>query len=577
MNSGRPEDPQKNVSDHNNNALNPSVKITSNVDISKLTLHEDYFSDETNKQPDNKNNSNMNIAPIKPPPQIMEDDFHDIHADLPVKARPMYEFAFETRFENIEPEKIPVEIKTDILKDKYFIYESGKSGSSFAKSFHMTASAHKTFGKKTEYVTKFNPGPGFFCDYAYMPQIESGLSEVAAYYGGSKLFATGYPVYNSKHKIVLMASRKFKNWQANKTHPLTKDQTKDSAKLKQLAKMLFWKFALKEGDYNANNSGNYFIDNDMLMWSVTYLFKKLDPIQAAKRNPRAKTFAVTENNIRNFPDLPEADINPWVTKKSRTSGSTSSNSTPSTTVMNFLQDTLHASIDIVRDKLKKYYPETDNDFSEDLQTVYKELAQSAEFMRYVYIEILRFILSTRDIDEAALKLHFRDSDIYTPNKNKLSLNSWYSNDPKLTGKKLSEMYADDIQDNRIKFRDTALQMPEFQEFLEQHGEAALKEISADFEANNKKYANKISKIENQLSTPPPSNVPEIGKPETDSPQRLKYKKERYRAMRMNMNDVKLRYHSIFTTANKIKERTTLQEFDMDEFDTPPDLTTKKNN
>lgn len=562
-----------------------AVIISSTLDLSRFVIEDDYTTASmiTTRATSNPIN-------IKTDSVISEEDFHSIDRPprlLPPKARPLYDFAFE----NID------EVPEEIRKDKYFVYEP-KFGATtkLNKSFHTTTTTHKTNNKKTAYIFKFNSGPGWFCDYAYMPQIESAITEIAAYYIGRDLCTVAYPVYNSKKKFVGVAVRKFDDLKPNKTHPLTREEVENPKKKKELAKILHWKFALNDADCNSNNIGNKAWDWDMGLFKKTCFFKRLNPYEAAKRNPRPNTFLISEEDIRNFPDLKKAEIKPWVTKKSTRGSTSSSSSTPSTSIINFItstvSDTLQAGTELIIDKYKKYHPETDHDFSDDQQNVYKDLAKDKLFKQYLHIEILKNCLSNRSIDANAFLLHTLLSDVYVPNENGLSINAWYSNDVRLANQPLNKLYADDVQDNRVQWRDVTVGtegtmptkgMEEFHDFLIEHGADALEEICRDFEKNNERYRKKIIKIDAELLNPTPSN-----KPEVITPQQLQYNKERYQAMLMDIPTVKANYNTMFNIAKNKKdnalqareaekiaaEKLEIKEFDMDEFDEPKKITSK---
>lgn len=198
------------------------------------------------------------------------------------------------------------------------------------------------------------------------------------------------------------------------------------------------------------------IDFDMSWWNIVYRFKPSGIGDWIFRYPNDNNFIVTEYDIRHFPNLRDARPFYWPTN-------------PAPYIPEAVLNTF-----------VRIFPISQNAFTAQENLLYQKLETHPVFVYHKFKTLLKYILTDAEMYRNIFKLHAPE-------------------DARFEGKYIIDMLSE-AQAKQIKaFRDILTNMPEFHEFLEKHGETALKSITMEFSERNAKFEEKIKKMEPELA------------------------------------------------------------------------------
>lgn len=266
--------------------------------------------------------------------------------------------------------------------------------------------------------------------------------------------------------------------------------------MKGLASGLMASYLFEEDDLHKGNmsSDGKRIDFDMSLWSILSKFKSSTFGDAlSRKNNLATRYTIHEDDIRKFPNLQHATPYYWPTRAKTLSG-------------------YIASI------------KSSNPWEADENKIYAKLAENPVFNYFKFQTLLKFILSGADIYHHIAELHVRP-DIMYENKYIVDI--------------LSEHLRCRIQ----SVKDTVINMPEFAQFITNHGASAFLKIRADIEANNQHYKLKSEKMNIALSNPNEKNSTHV----------LIAKKESYQKQSIDLRAVTAKYDEINRLITKKNE------------------------
>lgn len=304
--------------------------------------------------------------------------------------------------------------------------------------------------------------------------------------------------------------------------------------IKGLAISLVTRYVYKEGDNNAlnNDKNGKMVDFEMTNLPLSFQFKVLDPFTKLAREPHPNSFVCTAKDIREFPDVTDADFYSWPTKQTYTLlklmqsilvrlPDTSKDNPQINSLLDsikefainllgikervfyeryFSERAIRGSIDEkfqmikplinklilmnqekiesienkMRDRLKKtklLYTLQDNQ-------EFKNLGLHPVFEYFKYKTFLKFLLLDSELYDFLAKLNISKSAGFIDDAFEWSL--------------LRTAVVKENMGRRDEIEDVLTNMPEFHSFLALHGETALKQIINELSFIKEKYSKKVA-------------------------------------------------------------------------------------
>ena len=234
---------------------------------------------------------------------------------------------------------------------------------------------------------------------------------------------------------------------------ITAHDLKNYRILKRQATALVARYLMQDTDgHNQNMSKDgWIIDFDMAKLNIAFQFRNASERDKLLRRPDEKTFVVTTNDVRNFPDITDANYFYWVTKET------------------ILPESLIPSAPPWLYKIENFFRKIDND-------VYKNLARNPIFLFFKWTAFLKYILCDGDIFRKIGELHLR-ADLF------------YKDEQDGRKKNLLDEIILDEQQRIKKLCEVLLNIPQFQNFMVRHGVYAFKLINEDIT----EFKNKMQK------------------------------------------------------------------------------------
>ncbi len=234
--------------------------------------------------------------------------------------------------------------------------------------------------------------------------------------------------------------------------------------IKGLAIALTTRYIFKEDDNHSHNMSKYghIIDFDMTKWNILYKFKKMKQLDQSLRQPLDTTYHFTERDIRNFPDLKDAKPYYWPTYQVMFTESVIK-------TINFFG---YEVTDYAKTIAKNFFTLKDNE-------AYKKLSNNPIFKYHQFQTLLKFLLTNENMYRGFAELHIPANELSKSNDGKPNQTSLIDELVKDEAMRIAELY----KVLRI--------MPEFKEFLLQHGDSAFAVIKKEFTLEKAKYAAKM--------------------------------------------------------------------------------------
>lgn len=233
--------------------------------------------------------------------------------------------------------------------------------------------------------------------------------------------------------------------------------------IKGLAIALTTRYIFKEDDNHSHNMSKYghIIDFDMTKWNILYKFKKMKQLDRKLRQPLDTTYHFTERDLRNFPDLKDAKPYYWPTYQVMFTESVIK-------TINFFG---YDVTDYAKTIAKNFFTINDNE-------AYKKLSNNPIFKYHQFQTLLKFLLTNEHMYRGFAELHipidaFSKSEDGKPNQKLL----------------IDELVKDEAARIAELYKVLSI-MPEFKEFLLQHGDSAFANIKKEFTVEKAKYAAK---------------------------------------------------------------------------------------
>lgn len=215
------------------------------------------------------------------------------------------------------------------------------------------------------------------------------------------------------------------------------------------------------------------IDFDMALWPILFHFKKGGTFDSLIRSPSAERyhwfkwintpspehrFHITENDIRNFPDLQDANPFYWPTKSS--------------------------SIEVFGCRLAD--KTSNNDFTAEDIAAYKALKDHPVFIYHKFATLLKFILSDPNDYRILAEAHIPKDFI--------------PDDPIFKGKNLIDVLVDHLAERIEEVKQVLINMPEFKAFLKSQGDTIVQKMIMEKYDKHEKLTAKIERLDEQLNT-----------------------------------------------------------------------------
>lgn len=238
----------------------------------------------------------------------------------------------------------------------------------------------------------------------------------------------------------------------NKKYRIKMKDLKNYGILRGLGTSLITRYIFKEVDNHRNNMSKFgpIIDFDMCKFNILHRFKKSTILDKLFRTPTKTTFIVTERDIRNFPDIKDADLYYWPTKQTKVNQS-------------------------VLDAIARVFDITKNFFTPHDNEVYKKLAKNPIFIFHKFKTLLKYILTDVNMYRSLLTLHMREK---YKDSNGIETN-------------LIEEMVNDERERINEIRMVLIHMQEFRDFLSNHGDFAYHIIRSELSEYKTKYMNKL--------------------------------------------------------------------------------------
>ncbi|MHB1947522.1 MAG: hypothetical protein ACYCQI_05350 [Gammaproteobacteria bacterium] len=221
---------------------------------------------------------------------------------------------------------------------------------------------------------------------------------------------------------------------------LTKKNLEAYRIIKGLAITLTTSYIFWEDDLHQNNLSKYGkrIDFDMSLWPITYLFKTIMPYQFMEplfkfRKLNIDKFIVTEYDIRHFPNIKDSQPFYWPTKYL----GTSSHSIPT--------------------MVKSAFGKTTNPYPYQINLLFQKLENNPIFIYHQFRILAKFILSDAHMYKQIALQHLRKECLFN-------------------SKLLIDIITKELEDRIAIFENTLLSIPEFANYLKQHGEKIIDEL-----------------------------------------------------------------------------------------------------
>lgn len=230
--------------------------------------------------------------------------------------------------------------------------------------------------------------------------------------------------------------------------------------VKGLAMGLSARWVYEEADnHNRNMAKNgTLIDFDMSIWPILNKFKDIHLIDRwlFNRLPSTDSFKITATDIRNFPNIQDAQgFYYWPTK--------------TTYFTKSMVDTMSA-----------LYDAAENLFTRHDNEIFQKLSVHPVFIFHKFKTFLKYTLTTKKMYQSLAELNIRKELAIKDEKSGTSSNL------------IEEIVRH--EDERIaQLRKTLITMPEFQNFLYHNGEYVFNSIFKEFEEYKEKYELKLNK------------------------------------------------------------------------------------
>lgn len=257
-------------------------------------------------------------------------------------------------------------------------------------------------------------------------------------------------------KYVGVSSKAIPNFRSIASDPLTDTDLKNHDILKHLALILTASYIFAEDDLHRGNlSKHHRIDFDMSLWPILYYFKK----EWTFRPPEKRFDVIDPDDILHFPNLKKAKPFYWPTND------------PS-----IIPPGIISAIEKVTG-----HKASENAFTIDVIELFRKLELNETFRYYKYRTLLKYILTDQLIyrnlarlvsPQILKKTDGTPTDIYT-------------------------LMADYHNGRIAAFKGVLQDLPEFQEFIQTHGEQALKEIKAEFAQHDQHHMKQAEKLSNK--------------------------------------------------------------------------------
>lgn len=269
--------------------------------------------------------------------------------------------------------------------------------------------------------------------------------------------------------IPLNASTMFAYFSMSPTAKVTIKDLKNFRLVRGLAQGITNSYFNEEEDLHRGNMAKdgKRIDFDMSWWEVLYFFKETDLIGGtfnwAFRHPEGR-FEIHADDIRHLPNLIHANPFFFPTKP-----------------FPLCPETFYRWAT----KLREYCTNAFSDVYQKLQTnaftsadnaIYQTLEKNPVFIYYKFATLLKILLLPKNMVRSTLSMHIREDAI----------------DDK-TNRKLLDVLADHINHRKEILKQTLLNMPEFQEFFNYHGEHVLENVLKEWQERNNHYSEKAVK------------------------------------------------------------------------------------
>jgi len=246
-----------------------------------------------------------------------------------------------------------------------------------------------------------------------------------------------------------------------KTNNVTKVEFERYRTVKGLAIGMTSSYIFAEDDLHQNNisKDGKRIDFDMSLWPILYELKKNGVIDWAFRSPGKTALDVTQHDIIHFPNLKDVVPFYWPT-----------NPAP------IIPESAMAI-------LKKIIPVSmsTNAYPAQANSIYRKLEKNPVFVYHKFATLLKYILTNGDMYRHITLLHMR---IECKFQHKFMIDT------------LAQFQAKRIQN----FKDILFSMPEFSEFMSQHGEVIFNRITENFTLQNEQYEKQVALIEEELAS-----------------------------------------------------------------------------
>lgn len=209
--------------------------------------------------------------------------------------------------------------------------------------------------------------------------------------------------------------------------------------IKGLAITLTTSYIFCEDDLHQNNLSKYGkrIDFDMSLWPITYSFKTIMPVQFLEvfkfRKRNIDSFVVTRDDIEKFPSIKDSQPFYWPTKNL----GTSSHSIPT--------------------MVKYAFGYTTNPYPYPINLLFQKLEKNRIFVYHQFRTLAKFILSDSNMYKQIVAQHLRKECFYN-------------------SKLLIDIITKEVEDRIAIFENTLLSIPEFANYLQQHGKKIIDEL-----------------------------------------------------------------------------------------------------
>lgn len=234
---------------------------------------------------------------------------------------------------------------------------------------------------------------------------------------------------------------------------------KNYRRVKRLTQSLVARYLMQDTDGHINNmdkEGNIY-DFDMAKLRFLFNFRKNKPLDNWLRQPDDLMFVITSRDIANFFDITDANYYYWVTK-------------PTTNMESY-----------VKKGVSYVYTIAANYFMPEHTEVFLNLSKTPIVSYHSLKGFLKYALWNGEICRNYLKLHMRPYATFIDKKDGLE-------------KSLMEEMVKDEEERISQVRDILINLPQFQDLMEEHDEFIFASIKEELVARKQKVEKKIEKI-----------------------------------------------------------------------------------